>query len=334
VAGNIGWIAAGKIPTRRTGDGSLLYDGATGEGDWTGYIPFQELPQLYNPKEGFIVTSNQRTVGTDYKYFGIFARDAANPWRARRIYDLLKNNTRVTMDDVRDIQHDVFSNVYADLAAEIVKNQAASPETLTALKDWDGRMTADTKAGLIVNEIRNCVANKIAADSKIPLVAARERLLYWVVKEKPARWLPAGFANYTELLKSCDAAARENLAKDKRFGADEANWRWGNQFVANFMHPLSVAPLIGGQFAARYTNVNGSGVTPNVGAYVSMRFIASPGNWDATRHVIPLGQSGNPNSPHWKDQFEAWRTGTPMVFPFTKASVEQSAREVQVLTAK
>jgi len=58
------------------------------------------------------------------------------------------------------------------------------------------------------------------------------------------------------------------------------------------------------------------------------------GNWDATRHIIPLGQSGNPNSPHWKDQFEAWRTGAPAVFPFTKAAVEQNAKEVWVLTAK
>ena len=334
VEGNIGWIAAGKIPLRRTGDGSLPYDGATDAGDWTGYIPFADLPQLFNPKEGFIVTANQRTVGTDYKYFNVFARDSANPWRARRIYDLLKNNTKVTMDDVRDIQHDVYGDVYADLAGQIVKNQAASPETLAVLKDWDGRMTADSKAGLIVNEIRNCVANTIANDSKIPMLAVRERLLYWVVKEKSARWLPAGFANYTELLKTCDTNSRANLAKDKRFGADEAKWRWGNAFVANFMHPLSVAPLIGGQFTARFTNVNGSGVTPNVGAYVSMRHIASPGNWDATRHVIPLGQSGDPQNPHWNDQFEAWRTGTPAIFPFTKAAVEQNAKEVWVLTAK
>jgi len=334
VKGNIGWWAAGKIPIRKLGNGSLLYDGATNEGDWVGYIPFEELPHLYNPKEGFIVTANQRIVGTDYKYFSEMSRDAANPWRAQRIYDLLKNNTKVTMDDVRDIQHDVYSGVYADLASEIVKNEAASPETLAVLKTFDGKMTADSKAGLIVNEIRNCVAQKISNTDKVPSNVVRERLLYWVIKEKSARWLPAGFANYNELLKTCDKESREALATPKRFGADEANWSWGKQFVANFQHPLAVVPLIGGQFLARFTNVNGSGVTPNVGAYVSMRHIASPGNWDATRHVIPLGQSGNPNSPHWKDQFESWRTGTPAIFPFTKAAVEQNTKEVWVLTAK
>ncbi len=331
VRGNIGWYAAGKVPIRRTGDGALPYDGATDEGDWTGFIPFGELPHLYNPPEGFIVTANQRTVGTDYKYYGAMTRDAANPWRARRIYDLLKNNTKVTMDDVRDIQHDVYSGVYADLANEIIKAQAASPETLAVLKSWDGKMTADTKAGLIVNEIRNCLANKIAADNQIPYYTAREKLLFWIIKDQTARWLPKGFADYTELLKTCDKESHASLSDAKKFGADEANWHWGNNFVANFQHPLAVVPLIGGQFLVRYTNVNGSGLTPNVGAYVSMRQIASPGNWDATRHVIPLGESGNPASPYFKDQFEAWRTGTPAIFPFTKEAVEKATQEIWVL---
>ena len=333
-AGNIGWIAAGKIPLRRTGDGALPYDGATADGDWTGYIPFNELPQLYNPPSGFIVTANQRIVGTDYKYFGIMSRDAASPWRARRIYDLLKDNKKVTMDDVRDVQHDVYNQPFAELAAEIVKSGAASPETLAALKDWDGKMTADSKAALLVNEIRSCAANKIGEENKVPGYVVRERLLYREIKDKTPRWLPGAFASYKDLLKTCDKESRESIANPKRFGADEANWRWGNNFVANFQHPLAIVPLIGGQFVARFTNVNGSGQTPNVGSFVSMRHIASPGNWDATRHVIPLGQSGNPTSPHWKDQFEAWRTGTPAVFPFTKAAVAQNAKEVLVLTGK
>jgi len=334
VKGNIGWWAAGKIPIRRSGDGALPYDGATADGDWTGFIPFDELPHLYNPPEGFIVTANQRTVGTDYKYFGAMTRDAANPWRARRIYDLLKNNTKVTMDDVRDIQHDVYSTVHQDLAGEIIKTNAASPETLAVLKTWDGKMTADSKPALIVNEIRNCTAQKISWGYKIPRPIVQERLSYWVVKDKSARWLPPDFSSFTDVLKTCDTEVRAALVKSKDYGADEAKWRWGNMFEASFFHPLSLVPLIGGQFAAKFTNVNGSGVTPNVGAYVSMRHIASPGNWDATRHVIPLGQSGDPNSPHWKDQFEAWRTGTPAIFPFTKSAVEQNAKEVWVLTVK
>lgn len=331
VKGNIGWIAAGRIPIRRTGDGALPYDGATNAGDWVGMIPFDQLPQLYNPKDGLIVTANQRIVGTDYKYFEVMSRNAASPWRARRIYEMLKNKPRLTMDDVRDAQHDVLSLPHKDLANILIENKAASPETLFAVANWDGRMTADSKAALLVNEIRNCVSGKIAEDNKIPTIVVRERLLSWVVKEKSARWLPSAFASYNDLLKACDAESRASLANPKRFGADETNWRWGNAFTANFQHPLAIVPLVGAQFAARYTNVDGSGVTPNVGANVSMRLIASPGNWNATRHVIPLGQNGNPTSDHWKDQFEMWRTGAPAVFPFSKTAVEAGAKEVLIL---
>jgi penicillin amidase len=80
--------------------------------------------------------------------------------------------------------------------------------------------------------------------------------------------------------------------------------------------------------------IDGSGQTPNVGSNVSMRHIASPGNWDATRHVIPLGESGDPKSDHFKDQFDAWRTGGPAVFPFTKAAVEKAAVSVLVMAPR
>lgn len=330
--GNIGWQIAGRIPVRNKGFGELPYNGATDDGAWTKFIPFEELPVLYNPKENYIVTANQRTVGTDYKYFGEMIRDAASPWRAKRINDLLKNNTKVTMDDVRDVQHDVFNIPFDMFAKEIVKQNAASDDNLNLLKTWDGKMTADSKAAVIVNEIRNCTVEKIATENKpVPQWLVRERLIYWIFEQNSARWLPKQFKTYADFLKTCDTEARTNLAKPNRLGADESKWLWGNIFVANFMHPLSVAPLIGGQYTFKYNNVNGSGQTPNVGAYVSMRHIASPGNWDATRHVIPLGQSGNPNSPHFKDQLEAWRTGTPAIFPFTKIAVETATKEIWML---
>lgn len=333
VKGNIGWYAAGKIPIRKTGDGSVPYDGANGAGEWTGYIPFEELPNLYNPTENFILTANQRIVGTDYKYFSVMARDAAMPWRARRIYDSLLAKNKLTMDDVRDVQYDSLNLPVGNLAKEIVKQQAASAATLAVLKTWDGRMTADSKGAVLASEIRICLANKIAEDNKpIPAQLIREKILWWAIEQKATRWLPKGFADYSSFLKGCDAEARKSLADPNRLGADEADWVWGNLFKSKFPHPLAAAPLIGLQFATPIVGIDGSGQTPNVGSNVSMRHIASPGNWDQTRHVIPLGQSGNPQSPFYKDQFEAWRTGTPAIFPFTKAAVEKAAKETILMT--
>jgi penicillin amidase len=93
---------------------------------------------------------------------------------------------------------------------------------------------------------------------------------------------------------------------------------------------LASAPLIGGQFAIPSIPINGSGQTPNVGPFVSMRLVASPGNWDLTRQVIPLGESGDPRSPFYRDQFEAWRTGAPQLFLFSRSAVEKAAVSVTI----
>ena len=118
VKGNIGWYAAGSIPIRRTGSGELPYDGSTTDGDWTGYIPFAELPNLYNPPSGLIITANQRIVGTDYKYPQM-SRDAALPWRARRIHDRLISKPKLTMDDVRDAQLPKLEEVKPQIAQQL-----------------------------------------------------------------------------------------------------------------------------------------------------------------------------------------------------------------------
>ncbi len=332
--GNIGWYAAGRIPIRREGDGSLPYDGTTKDGDWVGFIPFEELPHLYNPPSGMIITANQRIVGTDYKYSQM-SRDAAPPWRARRIYDELNGRKKITMDDVRDVMYDAKNIPLSNLAKQIVKLNAASAETIAVLKDWDGLMTSDSRGALLANEIRLCLANKIADSNKpAPAFLVRERVLDWAVRDQSARWLPSGFANYTEFIKSCDTSSRASLADPKRFGPDASAWTWGRVFQSRFPHPLAAAPLIGAQFVVPSVPINGSGQTPNVGSAVSMRHIASPGNWDATRHVIPLGQGGDTKSPHFKDQFEAWRTGAPAIFPFTKSAVATATKSVTVLTPR
>jgi len=152
--------------------------------------------------------------------------------------------------------------------------------------------------------------------------------------EKLKTWLPSAYKTYDDLFRACDASSRASLSSTGRLGPDPTTWAWGRVFTSRLPHPLAAAPLIGGQFATPNVPINGSGQTPNVGSSVSMRHIASPGNWDATRHVIPLGESGDPKSPHFKDQFEAWATGRSPVFPFTKQAVDAATKETWLLTPK
>jgi penicillin amidase len=171
------------------------------------------------------------------------------------------------------------------------------------------------------------MSNAMADENKpVPAGIIRERVVDKAVKEQSKLWLPKKYAGYKDFMAGCDTSVRQSLADPKRFGPDPANWTWGRVFVARFSHPLSVATLIGGQFSIPQVPIAGSGQTPNVGSAVSMRLITSPGNWDATRHVIPLGESGDPKSAHWKDQFEAWQKGIPQIFPFTRSAIERAAK--------
>ena len=336
VKGNIGFHNGGKIPIRRTGDGSMPYDGATDKGDWTGVIPYEELPNSFNPPEGFIVTANQRIVGDSYKYF--LSHLWASPHRARRIYELLQTNEKVTVNDMMDIQRDIFNISFSGFARELVKTEAASKETLDILRGWDGKMSADSAAALLVSEIRTVFLNKILAANVGAERAKNYRwglgasFIDWLATEKPSNWLPKEFANYKDLLTAADKEARENLTK--RYGADKSKWLYGTAFKIRFNHPLAAAPLIGGVFAIEPIGQYGNGNTPNVGASVSMRLIAVPGNWDETRHGIALGESGNPKSLHYKDQLENWTSGNTPSFPFSKAAIEKTATEIVVMMPK
>ena len=343
--GNIGWIAAGKVPLRKTGDGSLPYDGSTNDGEWTGFIPFDEMPQLYNPPSGFIMTANQRTVGKSYKYYSLVAR-AHTVARAPRLQNLLAANQKMSVENVRQYQYDTFSIINSRLAKEIVNQKAASEETLKLLSNWDGRMNADSKAALVADRIRSEFRNRIlianfgveqAKNLFLPYEAAFfDRLLI----EKPKEWLPKEFVSYKDLLRASEKDAFASLrteAQSRKITVNEADWNWGIFVKTNFSHPLTAAPLIGAQFAVESLAQNGSGGTaasPNVGSAVSMRFIATPGDWDLTRHVIPTGESGNPASPHYKDQFKDWATGNTPLFPFSKAAVEKAAKETILLAPK
>ena len=336
VKGNIGFHNGGKIPIRRTGDGSMPYDGATDKGDWTGFIAYENLPSSFNPPEGFIVTANQRIVGDSYKYF--LTHLWASPHRARRIYQLLQANEKVTVNDVENIQRDIFNISSSNFAREIVKTKSASKETLDVLRGWDGKMAADSEGALLVGEIRTVFLNKIlvanvgAERAKNYRWGLSSSFVDWLATEKPSNWLPKEFANYKDLLTAADKEARESLTK--KYGADESKWLFGTAFKIRFNHPLAAAPLIGGVFAIEPIGQYGNGNTPNVGANVSMRLIAVPGNWDATRHGIALGESGNPNSPHYKDQLESWKSGNTPVFLFEQSAVEKAATNVVVMMPK
>ncbi len=343
VDGHIGYHVAGVIPIRKSGDGSTPYDGSTDAGEWTSYIPTDKLPQLYDPPSGIIVTANQRIVGNSYPYF--LTHSWLQPYRAHRILDLLQQTPKLTTNDFRRIQGDVYGVGYHLFARQIVKTLRGQPaadaklsETLDRFEKWDGLVNADSQVAPLLFQMR------VAFRTRILNAAIGEELfkIYsWpnfditidrLVTEQPKEWLPKEFASYADLFRACYEDARKVLARN--LGEDEGKWKWGELARARFQHPLAQAPLIGLQFAIAPFPQNGivsMASTVNVGAYVSMRLIADPGDWDRTQHGIALGQSGIPNTPHWTDQLADWRAVTPREFPFSEAAVAKAAKETLVL---
>ncbi len=352
VAGHIGYYGAGRIPIRKTGDGSVPYDGSTDDGEWTSFIPFDKLPHSYDPPSGMIVTANQRVVGQSYPYF--LSHLWAQPYRARRIFDLLSAKPKLTTDDFRRIQGDVYSIALANFARAAAKSlktasvsvpgtasDASILNLIPALESWDGLLVPDSRIAPIVSQMRTSFKQRILnAALGAELVKTygwpgSDTLIDRIIAEQPREWLPKESANYAELFRASYEDARQVLMKSP--GPDESQWTWGNIYKARFPHPLAQAPLVGLQFtipAIPQSGIPGSGATVNVGPSVSMRLIADPSDWDKTQNGIPLGQSGLPGSPHWKDQLDDWRNVTPRALPFSKAAVASATKETLVLTPK
>jgi penicillin amidase len=343
VDGHIGYYGAGAIPIRKSGDGSVPYDGSTDAGEWTGLIPFDKLPHSFDPPSGIIVTANQRVVGSDYPYF--LSHSWAQPYRARRIFNLLSQTPKLTSDDFRKIQGDIYSiglSSFARDSAKALKAKAADDQklrdTLEAFEKWNGEVAADSSVAPLVYQMRAAFRTRILTAALGPDLLKVydwhnvETLLDRLMNEQPKEWLPKEFSSYADLLKACYDDAR--LALTKNLGADEAKWKWGEMAKVRFSHPLAAAPMIGLLFTIAPFPQNGAsglGPTVNVGSAVSMRLIADASDWDKTRHGIPLGESGLPSSPHWKDQLEDWRGVTPRAFPFSKAAVESATKEMLIL---
>ena len=345
VDGHIGYHVAGVVPIRKSGDGSVPYDGSTDDGAWTSYIPIAKLPTLFDPPSGIIVTANQRIVGTDYPYF--LTHSWAQPYRARRIFDMLNEKPKLSTDDFRRVLGDVYSIAGASFVREAVKllRPKLTPAdeklraTLDAFEKWDGRVNTESTVAPLAAQMRLAFRSKILTAALGPQLV---RTYQWsnfdttldrILKDQPADWLPKEYSSYADLMRACYDEAVNRLKQN--LGPDESKWTWGDFAKARFPHPLGSAPLIGAQYTIAPVPQNGTGgligATVNVGAAVSMRLIADTSDWDKTQQGIALGESGLPKSPHWSDQLADWRAVTPRAFPFTPAAVAAATKATLTL---
>lgn len=344
VKGHIGYYGAGRFPIRKSGAGKVPYNGATDQGEWTGFVPFAALPHVYDPTEGIILTANSRIVGFDYPHDLTVIPIPA--YRARRIYDLLHAKKKFSIDDFRAIQGDTFTISGALFARELAEVAREDPDSkdenwkaaVRLLSEWDGRVEPESRAAVMAAHMRDAfrkrmIASMLGAErAKFYNFSNSHTLIDRLIEERPREWLPRDFKNYAELLRACFADARTELTRAQ--GPDESKWAWGREFRVRFPHPLAGVPLIGQQFAIApfpQRGAESSFATVNRGSTVSMRLIADTSDWDKSQQGIALGISGLPLSPHWRDQLDDWRNVTPRAFAFSKTAVAKTTRETLLL---
>jgi penicillin G amidase len=343
VDGNIGYHAAGKLPIRRDYFGDTPVDGSSGSFEWQGFIPFDELPQAWNPPDGFVVSANQNPFPPDYPYH--VSGPFAPPYRSRQILDMLRaSGNRITPADGLRIQKDVYSGFHKFLARQFASawsegkgSSQAFTDAIAMLRNWDGQMDQERAEPLIVTlayqYLRKAIAERAAPgngeiyDSKLA-ASVVERIL----RERPATW----FGDYHQLLLQCFA---DGMAEGQRMqGKDPKRWKWGRYMFLAVENPIVTrVPIAGKYFDLGPVPMSGGDTTVKQTTRrlgPSERMNASVGDWDASLLNLPFGESGHIASAHYRDEWEAYYQGKSFPMQFNNVDVKSKVTFVPRVAAR
>jgi len=347
VDGHIAWYSAGRLPIRRSGDGSRPYPGATDAGDWTSFVPFESLPHLVDPPSGRIVTANNRLVGADYPF--VVTRGGIGPWRAAALFRALESREGWTADDMVKLQGERLSIPHQDLARALVdaagrhRGDAVWDDIGREMAGWDGRLQADSRPAALAVAAFRALGDRVIGP-RVNQLAAGESLrrrtaaVHRLIRERPVAFIPAGDTGWDTALRGAWQDAVAELTRT--LGPDRARWHWGALNRMAVHHPLSrFVPRLSLLLDPPVMEMGGFSTTPNVlfispaGAVEgpSMRFVADMADPDGIRLVNFMGQSGHPASPHYGDQFQPWLNVASQRLPFSPASVARETRHTLTL---
>jgi len=311
---------------------------------WSGYIPFAQLPAIVDPPNGVLATANSRVQPDDYPY--ALALNWEPPYRTERINKLLVGRTGLTPADMLALQNDVHSEfdlvlaqrlAYALDHAKLPGDTKRLHQAADILRAWNGEVTPNAVAPSIIAAVRTNLWPVLL----IPQIDAHDQrkhrtsdsvalatLYDWdeqsvaletLLQHTPKRWLPPGFANWDDLLIN----VVERGLRGAHAPADLSTWHFGSLYPVEINHPVfSAFPLfdhlLGTPTGTGPRITGGDGTTVKTIALhhgPSERFTADLSNPQITWGNITTGQSGNPTSPNYLDQFLPWLNGTTFPLP-------------------
>ncbi len=352
--GNIGYRLSGWVPIRPAANGLLPVDGTTSANDWTGRVPFAQMPHLLNPPSGIILTANNRIVPATYPYFITNDWDAG--YRAHRIEQLLTAKPQLSLDDIAAIQNDVTSLQAPDIAPFFT--QAAQGDASTGartavalLSNWDGTMGRSSAAAsfyevtisqLLQNTLKPLLGAQTFKDWAANIDTIRQIQAARVMLADPTAVFGDAFLRDKAIVQAENDAY--TFLKSHFNTSDTSQWRWGDLHTATFAGQLAGAvPLLRLIFPYQTVTRPGDASTVNAGpdggftsndysqdGLPSMRKIIDLSNLDNSRFITTTGESGEPFAPHNFDLLPLWNNGQYQPMSFTPAAVQAAA--VDVLT--
>ena len=327
--GHIAYHAIGKVPLRPGGlMGVPIRDTAH---EWKGYIPFDDMPNVLDPPSGFVATANSR-VTTDKSPYPL-SLEWIDPYRVERIYKSLQGRDKLTPQDMLAVQTDVYSEVDQELAHRFAYAVDHTPgvdnrlrKAADLMRSWDGRLSTDSVAASIVSWTRHSLWPLVF----VPKLGKAAGDYSWgesdfateeIVMHANPDWLPAGYRNWDALL---TAAVRRGMA-DGKAPADLSQWTYGSWHVVDIEHPLATyLPVISRIAGTGAQPLNGDDTTvKQVGRAFgpSQRFTMDWSNVDGSTENIVLGESSDPYSPYFRDQWNDYYNGTTFALPFSAPAV-------------
>ena len=346
-SGNIGYKLVGKIPIRLGGCPDLPKPGWTGEYEWDGWVPYDELPEIVNPPGGVLVTANNRIAPDDYPHH--ITSEYLDGHRAARIEQLLGERDKHSLDDFARIQLDLYSIPGEQTAHRLARLRPPGQREVRAierLKSWDHKLDPGTIAGTIyavfTAHFARAVSEAVIGDPDFAeRWRSRSQLGFTPMVSSPwrfqARLLELWDEGDEELIggRSWDELALAALSQaldelEARWGTDPASWTWGRVHGVRFAHPLGegdtkASKMLDRLLSRRIPAGGGQetvcqvGFVPHAGDYTgtwapSYRLLADLGTPERSRWQHMTGQSGQPSSPHYDDLLQDWHAGRSYEF--------------------
>ncbi len=364
IAGNIGYIMAGAIPIRKKGQALLPSPGWTGEYEWAGMIPFEELPQTYNPEQHFVVTANNRVVDDTYPYY--ITNEWLNGYRAQRIRDMLTTRGKLTRFDMAAIQADVYSIPASQLVPQILTIQPGTQlerAALEMLHTWDYVLTPESVGAAIYitfyHRFERMVLDAIIGDDEHLLqsylgtgstllalmngYANRSKpLVIRLLTEHDDSWfansaIPNGPTSWNSALTRAFSASIQEL--QTQFGNDLTHWHYGKIHKMTYNHALGLVKPLNIFFNRGPYGVGGDADTVNVSVSLplnprevitapSYRQIVDLGNLHNSLSSHGPGQSGHPTSKHYDDFIHLFLTVEHHPMLYNRDTIEENSQGV------